>query len=359
MNRLPVASVRSFCEEIFSRMGFTAEEAFRITDVLLLADLYGIESHGVQRLIRYHNSVKAGSTHVGSRPEVVFESPVSAVIDGRDGMGQLIAWEAAELAIRKAKSAGMAIVTVRTSNHFGIAGYYTKMAADAGLIGLAMTNTEPIMVHTHASAPILGTNPIAMAVPAQPYPFWFDAATTVVPRGKLEVYNKQQKAMPDNWAVDENGVPCTDASRVLDNIIAHRGGGILPVGGAEEASGSHKGYGFAMMCEIFTAILSGGATSNQHVRRPGHGAGTCHCFMVIDPAAFGDAEGMIRRMSQLLTDLRSARKAEGAEHIYTHGEKEAHIYEENLREGIRVNEKTLAEMQSIAAELGVDFNQYF
>jgi len=359
MGRLPVEKTRAFCEAAFQKMGLTETGAKRVTDVLLLSDLYNIESHGVQRMMRYHKWIGENCIRVDTKPEIVFETPVSAVIDGKDGMGHLVAWEATELAIAKAKKTGMAIVTVRTSNHFGIAGYYTKMAADQGLIGLAMTNTEPIMVHTNASSPILGTNPIAMAVPANPYPFWFDAGTTVVTRGKLELYEKRQKPLPHPWAVDENGQVCADSVRVQNNITARRGGGILPVGGVEEALGGHKGYGYGMICEIFSALLSGGCFSHEHTHIPGQGEGTCHGFIVIDPAAFGDPETIISRMSQLLSDLRNARKAEGADRIYTHGEKEALAYEENLQQGIYVNDKTYAEMQEIASDLGVDFESYF
>ena len=157
------------------------------------------------------------------------------------------------------------------------------------MIGLAATNSESIMVHTGSKQALLGSNPIAFAVPAEPYPFWFDAATTVVPKGKLEVYHKAGKPLHDGWGVDENGAVCSDAERVLGCIDGKKGvGGILPVGGADEASGSHKGYGFSMICEILCAITSGGATSNHHQRKAGEGAGTCHSFMVMDPAMFGN-----------------------------------------------------------------------
>ncbi|MBR6728482.1 MAG: Ldh family oxidoreductase, partial [Clostridia bacterium] len=182
-----VEALTKLCQDVFEKFGFTKEEAWRITDVLILADLYGVKSHGVQRLVRYHKSIENGCVRVDAKPEIVFETPVSAVIDANSGMGQLVSAFAMEKAIEKAKSVGMAFVTVRNSNHYGIAGYYTKMACDAGMIGLCVTNTEPIMVHTGARKAVLGTNPIAFAMPAEPVPFWFDAATTVVPRGKLEV----------------------------------------------------------------------------------------------------------------------------------------------------------------------------
>ena len=174
-----------FSLDAYVRFGFSDEESKIITDVLLLSDLYGIESHGMQRMVRYHMGIKKGMIDVSAKPEVVFETPVSAVIDGRDGMGQLIGRHAMELAIKKAKERGVGIVTVRNSNHYGIAGYYAKMACDEGLIGFSFTNSEAITVPTFGKTVMLGTNPIPRARPAEPYPFLFAASTNVVTRGKL------------------------------------------------------------------------------------------------------------------------------------------------------------------------------
>ncbi len=348
-----------FCVDAFKGFGFTQTEAEQITDVLLLADLFGIRSHGTQRLVRYHKAIATGSVKVDAKPEIVFETPVSAVIDGHEGMGQLISIYANNLAIEKAKKSGMAFVTVRNSNHYGIAGYYTKMACDAGFIGISTTNTESIAVHTNSKQAILGSNPIAMAMPADPYPFWFDAATCVVPRGKLEVYNKENKPLDYGWAVGEDGSVSTDAAHVLHCMNDKVGtGGILPLGGATENSGSHKGYGFSMMAEIFSAILSGGDTSNHHVRKPGKGAGSCHAFIVIDPKIFGDPETMRQSLSVFLQELRDAKRANEEVQIYTHGEKEYVGYQKRMVDGIDVNIKTVAEMQKICEYLGMDTVDY-
>ena len=354
-----VSQLERFCLDAFEKFGFTREEAAQITDVLLLADLYGIQSHGTQRLVRYHKSIEKGSVVVNAKPEVVFETPVSAVIDGHSGMGQVISLFAMEKAIEKAKSVGMAFVSVRNSNHFGIAGYYTKMACDAGLIGIATTNSESIMVHTGSRQAILGSNPIAFAMPAEPYPFWFDAATTVVPKGRLEVYHKANKPLCDGWAVDDSGEESNDAEKVLECIDGKLGaGGILPVGGKYEDTGSHKGYGYSMICEILSAITSGGATSNHHVRAKNQGAGTCHSFIVIDPAIFGDAEAIQTHLSVFLQELRDAKRADEAVPIYTHGEKEMASYAERMKNGIQVDVSTVAEMANICAYLGMDAKDY-
>ncbi len=348
--------LHTFCCDAFVKFGFTKEEAEKITDVLLLSDVYGIESHGMQRLVRYHKGIEKGLIHVDAKPEIVFETPVSAVIDGHDGMGQLISIDAMNLAIEKAKKTGMAVVSVKNSNHFGIAGYYAKMACDQSLIGFAMTNSEAIMVPTYARKAMLGSNPIAISMPADPYPFFFDSSTTVVTRGKLEIYNKLSKPLPEGWALDENGKPCSDADRVLKNIVGKKGGGIVPLGGDTEPLGGHKGYGYGMLCEIFCSIFSGGMTSN-HTHMNGKG-GTCHGFMVIDPKVFGNAEELKERFSTFLQELRDAPKAEGQERIYTHGEKEILASADRKANGINVNINTVAEMKDLCDYLGLDSVKY-
>lgn len=350
------AQLERFCLDAFQEFGFNAEEAKIISEVLLLSDFYGIESHGVQRLVRYHKGIERGWIDVKAVSEVVFETPVSAVLDAKKAMGQLVSHQAMNLAIAKAKTSGMAIVSVRNSNHFGIAGYYAKMASDQGLIGMAMTNSEAIMVPTHARLAMIGSNPIALAVPAKPYPFLFDASTTVVTRGKLEVYNKMNKSLPEGWALNKDGNPSSDAKNVLENIVAKNGGGIMPIGGNTETLGSHKGYGFGMMCELFCSIFSQGFPSS-HVN-VGSVSGTCHGFMAIDPKIFGDPQAIEAHFSQFLQELRDAPKAEGEQRIYTHGEKEVEAYERCMAQGINVNINTVAEMVDMAKFLGMDAETY-
>ncbi len=348
--------LKTFCTDAFMKFGFSKEESDIIVDVLLTSDLYGIESHGMQRLVRYHKGIEKGLIKPDAKPEIVFETPVSAVIEGNDGMGQLLGHKAMNIAIQKAKKSGMAIVTVRNSNHYGIAGYYAKMACREGLIGMSMTNSEAIMVPTFGRLAMLGSNPIAIAMPAEPYDFFFDASTTVVTRGKLEIYNKLGKPLPEGWALNSSGKGSSDASDVLKNIVAKAGGGIMPLGGEFEQSGSHKGYGYGMLCEIFTSILSMGLTSN-HTHIGGKG-GTCHGFIAIEPKIFGDADAIKEHLSTLLRELRESPKAEGAERIYTHGEKEVFAMEDRLKNGIEVNINTVAEMVDLCNYLNMDIDKY-
>lgn len=354
---LDVNTVRKYCEDVFEKRGYTRQESADIVDVLLTADLYGIESHGIQRLIRYHLAIEEGSILPGIKPEIVFQTPISVVMDAPKSMGQVVSKMGMNMAIDMAKKHGVGMVCVRGSNHYGIAGYYTKMAANADMVGVCMTNTEAIAIPTYGKKAMLGTSPIAVCMPADPVDFWYDAATTVITRGKLEVYRKKGLPLPKGWVADENGLDCDDADRVLKNIIGKLGGGIFPVGGCEENTGSHKGYGLGIIVEMFTSIFAGGTTS-PHVRNSGN-ADTSFCFWAIDYGIFGDKKEIKNRMSKLLQELRESPKADGHDRIYTHGEKELESAAEKLKSGIPVNEKTLAELKMIGEKLGLKFNDYF
>lgn len=340
-----------FCESIFEAYGFSRENAAEITDVVLTADLNGIESHGVQRMVRYSREISSGMVDVNAKPEIVHESPVSAVIDAHNGMGQVVGHYAMKLAIEKARKCGCAFVNVRNSNHYGIAGYYTEMAVKEDMMGISMTNTEAIMVPTHGKQPMIGTNPIALGMPADPYPFLFDCATTVVPRGKFEVYTKRGDPVPVGWGVDENGHDSTDSARILANIISKIGGGILPLGGSSEKLGGHKGYGFGVICELFTGILSGGVTADR-IYKTGSGSGICQDYIAVDYGIFGDKASIRAEFSEYLRKLRDSEKAEGQDRILTHGQKEYESRIVRREKGIPANDKTIAELKAIAESLG-------
>lgn len=349
-------TMKKFSNHVFSKFGFTNKESQIITDVLLTSDMFGIESHGVQRMVLYYKTIKNGRIHMDSKPEIVHETPISAVIDNHFGVGQLVGHFAMSKAIEKAKINGVGFVSVRNSNHYGIAGYYAKMACDAGLIGISTTNSEAIMVPTYGRMAMLGSNPIAIAMPAQPYDFFFDASTTVVTRGKVEVYNKKGEELPQGWTLNAVGQPSTDAPDILKNINEKKGGGILPLGGSAEKFGGHKGYGYGMIAEIFASILSQGLTSNHtHIGATG---GTCHSFIAINPNLFGDPEAIKAHLSTFLAELRESPKAEGQTRIYTHGEKEVEAYALRLKEGIPVNENTLKEMKEICEEFKIDMESF-
>ena len=353
---LEVNGVRRYCEEIFLRHGFDEDACRQIVDVILNADLYGIESHGIQRMQRYHNSLVRKLVDVNAKPEIIFETPLSAVIEANQAMGQTTAHMAMRMAIDKAKQHGFGAVTVRNCNHYGTAGYYAKMATAEDLMGGSSTNTEAIAIPTFGKQPMLGTSPLALGMPADPYDFLFDCATTVVPRGKIEIYNKSALLLEPGWAADEYGRSCTDAWHVLDNINKKAFGGIFPIGGESTLTGSHKGYGLGIIAEIFTGILSGGDTS-PHVKNGGMGD-TSFGFFALDYGLFGDKKTIRARVSTLLQELRDSAKADGHNRIYTHGEIETESMRENMKNGIPASEKTIEELISIGREMGLNYSDY-
>jgi L-2-hydroxycarboxylate dehydrogenase (NAD+) len=355
--RVDYKKLKEFCEKSFVEVGFSNDESRIISDVILLSDLYGIESHGMQRLNMYHRNIKTGMVNLDTQSELVFETPVSGVIDAHFSIGHLAAYRGMSLAIEKAKKVGVGIVTVRDSNHFGVAGYYAKMACDEGLLGLSFTNSGALMVPTFGILPMIGSNPIACAMPAEPYDFLFDASTTVVTHGKLEVYKKLDKPLPNGWAVDKKGETSSDATSVIENIKAGKGGGILPLGGDAESLGGHKGYGFGMLTEIFTSIISMGMTSNYCLKD--NVDGCSHGFIAIDPNIFGDAKAIKDHLSEFLQELRESPKAEDQDCIYTHGEKEIKSMEDRLANGIMINENTMKELHNLCDDLNIDFQSYF
>ena len=342
-HHLPEKELRAFCESVMAKYGFSEKQSRDITDVVLTADLQGLESHGIQRLIRYHRGITAGTIHPDKMPTVDYETPLSVVMDANGAMGQIASVDAMERAIAKAKEHG-----------FGVGGYYAMMAAREGMIGMVFTNTEAICVPTFGKKAMLGTNPIAFCMPAEPIPLMYDVATSVVPRGKLEVYAKQEKPMPIGWGVDENGQDTDDAKRVIDNIKNKAGGGILPLGGSSPANGSHKGYGLALIVEALSSVIAGGHAS-AHVASNGVGD-TSQSFFAIDLSLFGDKEEQIARLSTLLQELRDSPKAEGKKAIYTPGEMEVYSREDKLKNGIPANDATVGELRSIAEHFGMDFD---
>lgn len=356
--RIDVEPLKSFCAEALERLGVSAEDARVAADVLVQADLRGIDSHGMARLSRYVTGIQQGMMKPRPNPKVVRETPVTATIDGDAGLGQPVSCMAMRLAIAKAREDSLGFVAVRNSNHYGIAGYYAMMALAEDMIGVCATNTEVLVVPTFARNALLGTNPIAIAVPAGvERPYVLDMSTATVTRGKLEVYARLEKAMPLNWATDEKGVATSDPAHVLQNIMKRSGGGLLPLGGSLEESGGHKGYGLALAVEIFSAMLPGALYANRVYPKDSEGnplpSGIGHFFGAMRIDAFRPKEEFKRDMDDLIRRLKDAPKAEGAERIYVHGEKEFEEAERLARDGIPLNAKVADELRAIAKQLGL------
>ncbi len=351
--RMQEKPLREFCEQVLQKLGVPPEDARVTTDVLVLADLRGIDSHGVARLQRYVTGLKEGYMKPTDQSRIVRETKATALIDGGQSLGQVVSRKAMGLAIKKAKDTAVGIVSVRNSNHYGIAGYYTLMALEHDLIGVSMTNAAPLVVPTFGRTAVLGTNPISLTAPAdKEKPFVLDMATSVVPRGKIEVYDRLGKPIPHGWAVDETGKSTTNPSAVLKALAKRLGGGLLPLGGEGEEFSGHKGYGLALMVDVLSGVLSGAATGLQvylDEKRPDVG----HFFMALDPAAFRPLDEFKRDMDRLARELKDSPKAHGQERIYVHGEKSFARMEMYRREGIPLNVKVVEQLRKIGAELGV------
>lgn len=344
----------SFCVAVFQRLGVQRQDAQIVTDVLVLADLRNKDSHGVARLVRYVEGLRTGLMLPTDQSKVVHETLTTALLDGGRSLGQVVGRKGMQLAIDKAKAHGTGFVSVRNSNHYGIAGYYSLMAVDAGCIGISMTNAAPLVVPTFGRDALLGTNPISIAIPADGQPFVLDMATSVVPRGKLEVYDRLGKRMPVGWAVDEKGHVTQDPTRVLNNLKKRAGGGILPLGGEGEDFGGHKGYGLALAVEILCGTLSASAFGGQtYVDEKSANVG--HFFGAINVEAFRPLHELKRDLRLYLESVKSSPRAEGHDRIHAHGDKGFAYERECLTKGIPIDDKTLASMKRIAGELSVQW----
>ena len=335
------------------KLGVPENDAKVTTDVLVLADLRGVESHGVARMPRYYNNLKNGWAYPTDQSKTVRETKAVAMIDGGQSLGQVVGRKGMELAIKKAKETAVGIVSVRNSHHYGIAGYYSLMALEHDFIGVSMTNAAPLVVPTFGRSAILGTNPISLTAPAgKEKPFVLDMATSVVPRGKLEVYDRLHKSMPLGWAVDTTGRSSTDPHAVLDALSKRLGGGILPLGGEGEEYSGHKGYGLALMVDVLCGVLNGSGTGlgvDSDKAKPNVG----HFFMAIDPAAFRPLDEFRRDMDRLAQELKNSPKAQGQNRIYIHGEKSFARMEKYRREGIPLEVPVVDSMKKIGTELQV------
>lgn len=351
---VPEPKLNAFVVAVFRKFGVPAREARITTDVLLAADLRGIGSHGVARLPRYLTGIRKGSISPKDRSRVVKQTRSTAVIDGGNGLGQVVGHKGMRLAIEKARRSSVGLVAVRNSNHYGIAGYYAMMALRAGMIGISMTNAAPLVVPTFGRTSVLGTNPISVAVPTgKETPFVLDMATSVVPRGSIEVYDRQGKRMPLGWAVGASGLGTEDPKAVLEALAKRLGGGILPLGGEGEEFSGHKGYGLGLLVDVLCGVLPG-AAFGLDVYADEDAANVGHFFGAIDVRAFRPLREFKRDMDALVRMLRDSPRAAGHEKIYIHGEKSAAMVVERRKKGIPLGPKVAESLRKIGADMEVD-----
>lgn len=352
--RVGYQPLKEFSCAVFERLGLSPQDAEISADVLLAADLRGIPSHGIARMQRYVNGLKSGLMVPNAQIETVAETTTSLVLDAHGAMGAPVSVRAMNAVIEKARTSGAAFACVRDSNHFGIAGYYAMMAMRQDMIGLTMTNTALLGVPTFARKALFGTNPIAFAAPAEKEKgFVLDMATTVVTRGKIEVYSRLGKELPEGWAVDKTGRSAKDPTALLDDMVKRAGGGILPLGGLGEMFGGHKGYGLAIMVDILCAVLCGAPFGPAIADMPTTSGRVSHFFGAMRIDAFRDPVEFKRDMDRLLYALRTAEPAEGEERVYYAGLKEWEKEEINREAGLPMVMQTYNQLDAIGREVGL------
>lgn len=358
---LPVELLQDFMCQVFIRSGVPEDEAKVCADVLITSDLRGIESHGIGRLRMYYDRIKSGQHKAVTEFEIIRETPTTALVDGHHGMGMIIGTRSMQMAIDKARQYGMGSVAVRNSTHFGIDGYYPLMAVRAGMIGMSFTNARPSIAPTFGVRPMLGTNPIAFGCPTdEECPFLFDAATSITQRGKIEVLDRAEKQAPEGWVIDQNMQPLTNPSQILEGF-GKETAALLPLGGAGELLGGHKGYDLATMVEILSASLQGGAfmwgltgISPEGKKQPFK---VGHFFMAINIEAFVDLDEFKKTTGDILRELRSSPKAPGQTRIYTAGEKEFESEQLVRRQGVPIVPNLQKDIKYLQAELNLtNFN---
>lgn len=348
--------VRKFTEKVFAAIGCSSKDAKLAAEVLVNADLNGVDSHGVARLSGYVRLYDHGRLNPTPEIKIVHETPSTATIDGDKGLGLIVAPFAMKLAIKKAKKAGSGWISVQNSNHFGIAGYHASQALDHDMIGWAMTNAAPLVVPTFSREKLLGTNPIAVAVPAGEQPaFLADFATTAVAYGKMEILQRKGLKAPIGWVQDEAGNATDNANAVKE------GGGLLPLGGDRE-HGSHKGYGLGAVVDIFSGVLSGAnfgpwvppfATAGFHdVTAEQVGKGTGHFLGAMRIDGFRPKEEFKSNMDKWIERFRSAKSIEG-ESVQIPGDQERRFKAERLESGIPLNDKVVESLQELSERFGV------
>jgi L-2-hydroxycarboxylate dehydrogenase (NAD+) len=351
-------TMEEFMADVFRGIGVPAEDAKVCAEVLIAADKRGIDSHGVGRLKPiYYDRIKEGIQNPVTNFEIVREGLTTAVIDGHDGMGHVIGKMAMQMAIDKAKRHGMGMVAVRNSTHYGIAGYYSLMAIENGMIGITGTNARPSIAPTFGVENMLGTNPLTFGMPTdEPFPFFLDCATSITQRGKIEVYDRLGKELPEGWVIDEAGNARTDTHQVLIDLVKGKAA-LTPLGGIGEDTGGYKGYGYATVVEILSAALQGGSFlkgllgfDNEGNKRPYH---LGHFFIAINIEEFTELESFKKTTGDILRDLRNSRKAPGCERIYTAGEKEYENWLYRKDKGVPINESLQKDIIALKKELNL------
>jgi len=336
------AQLIAFGAAVLGTLGVPAHDARLVADSLVQADRWGHQSHGLMRLPWYARRLQSGAMPAVTQARTVLDSGAVVVIDGGDGIGQVLAAQAAEQAIGRAKVHGIAAVGVRNSNHFGTAMYFSRQAPAAGCIMLVTTNASPAMAPWGGREKRVGTNPWSLAAPAGRHaPMLLDIANTAVARGKVYLAKQKGEPIPAGWAMNAAGEPTTDAAEAVAGLI-------LPMAG-------HKGYAIALMMDVLSGVLTGSAFGSE-VHGPyqsTHRSGCGHLFIALDIAAFMPCGEFGLRMEQLIAELKAAPLAAGTSEILYPGELEARSDAHHRSQPLELPRQTLLDLQSLAEEVGV------
>jgi L-2-hydroxycarboxylate dehydrogenase (NAD+) len=350
----PADVLHEFSERVLAAAGVPPDDAALAADVLLAADLRGIDSHGVARLRGYFDAVRSGRINATPEMRVVRETLTTATVDADNGLGLVVGPRANEMAMDKAVDAGSGWVAVRNTNHFGIAGYYALQAVERDLLGWAMTNSSALVAPLFGTARMLGTNPLAIAFPGdEEPPIVVDLATSAVAFGKIEIARRRQQRLPEGWAIDASGSPATDPQAVYD------GGALLPLGSTRELGG-HKGYALAMMVDVLSGVLSGAnwgpfapAFAIEQTPPGSVGVGIGHFFGALRIDGFIEPDEFRRQVDHMVRTFRASPAAPGTGGPLVPGDPERQAAEERRIGGIPLLPPVAAELEALAVETGV------
>lgn len=358
---LPIKTAESFIKDVLSRLGVSDEDIRICADVLLTADIQGVDFEGISLLKAYYDKIKGGFQIPQTNIRIIKETDTTATMDGGYGMGEVVSYRAMEKAIEKAKKYGLGSVAVRNSSHFGMAGYYVRMAIKENMMGLAVTNASPTIAPTFGVEPMLGTNPIAFGAPSDmEFPFVMDFAASVVRKHKIDNLARDGEPIPEGWAINRDGNPHIDGIQLQKDIKA-RTAAIFPLGGEGELLGGHKGYGLATMMEILSASLQDGAFMrglqklNQDNEPVLYGPG--HFFLAVNIENFTDVNRCKHIVGEIMRGLQNSKKMPGRDKIYVAGEKEYERQKLLFNEGIPLSKDTRRKLKKIQDELSLsDYN---
>ncbi|WP_240768557.1 Ldh family oxidoreductase [Olivibacter sp. XZL3] len=349
------ADLRQFTEQVFLAIGCSTEHAKLAADVLIQADLRGIDSHGTARLSGYVRLWQKGRLNPSPHMRIVHETPTTATVDGDRGLGLVVAPYAMNIAIKKAKEYGSGWVAVRNSNHFGIAGYHALLAVEQDMIGYAMTNASPLVTPTFSKERMLGTNPMCYAFPAGKYPpVVIDMATSAAANGKLEIAQRNGLPIPEGWVQTKEGAPS------IDPYELKAGGALLPLGG-DRLHGSHKGFGLSATVDILSAVLSGAnygpwappfvAYLDPHPQPVGEGLG--HFLGALRADGFRPIDDFKQHMDNWISRFKTAEPIDKAQPVIIPGEPELAASEERKAKGIPIVKSVLDDLLALANDLKI------